>query len=115
MNEERNGSLPQPKGCVDAVDVNLRPDGCLILDGYLPLNLPLIPVKELPRRRKVVWVWVCCICGLGGMKVAVVSCPNCGIGRCPNCETRRYPIRELQASEATRTTRFLFLHFQESI
>ncbi|KAF6530123.1 hypothetical protein HZS61_001435 [Fusarium oxysporum f. sp. conglutinans] len=33
-------------------------------------------IKELPRRRKVVWVWVCCICGLGGMKVAVVSCPN---------------------------------------
>ncbi|KAH7219299.1 hypothetical protein DER44DRAFT_84733 [Fusarium oxysporum] len=45
--------------------------------------------KELPPRRKVVWIWICCQCGHGGMKVNIDPCPYCSTPRCPNCETQR--------------------------
>ncbi|KAI3572140.1 hypothetical protein IWW34DRAFT_824446 [Fusarium oxysporum f. sp. albedinis] len=55
----------------------------------LPLPRALLPLNELPPQRKVVYVWVCCCCGQGGMKVGVVPCPVCGVPRCPNCPTQR--------------------------
>lgn len=57
-----------------------------------PPRLP-VPIRELPPRRKVVWIWICCCCGHGGMKVSVDPCPHCGIPRCPTCHTQRYNIR----------------------
>ncbi|RSL64954.1 hypothetical protein CEP54_004425 [Fusarium duplospermum] len=69
-------------------------DDCLIVNGNQtapPTVCP--PFRELPPRRKVVWVWICCCCGHGGMKVSVDPCPNCGIPRCPNCTTQRLNIR----------------------
>ncbi|KAH7175760.1 hypothetical protein EDB81DRAFT_770941 [Dactylonectria macrodidyma] len=53
----------------------------------------LQPIRELPPRRKVVWVWTCCNCGNGGMKISVDPCPYCRIPRCPNCSTRKLTIR----------------------
>ncbi|CZR45357.1 uncharacterized protein FPRO_15468 [Fusarium proliferatum ET1] len=44
-------------------------------------------------RRRVSWVWFCCGCGHGGMKVIVISCPHCGLLRCPNCSVKRKEIR----------------------
>ncbi|KAG7001762.1 Protein SERAC1 [Fusarium oxysporum f. sp. conglutinans] len=55
----------------------------------LPLPRALLPINELPPQRKVVYVWVCCCCGQGGMKVGVGPCPVCGVPRCPNCPTQR--------------------------
>ncbi|KAK2691886.1 hypothetical protein QWA68_009112 [Fusarium oxysporum] len=52
-----------------------------------------IPFRELPSRRKVVWIWTCCVCGQGGMKISVDPCFRCGFDRCPNCETRRANTR----------------------
>jgi hypothetical protein len=51
------------------------------------------PIIETAPRRKVVWVWICCVCGYGGMKVSVDPCPNCCNPRCPNCDTRRINTR----------------------
>ncbi|KAK2136379.1 hypothetical protein NOF04DRAFT_1001920 [Fusarium oxysporum II5] len=51
------------------------------------------PYRVRPPRRKVVWIWFCCCCGHGGMKVSVDPCPRCGIPRCPNCDTQRYNTR----------------------
>ncbi|KAJ9428220.1 hypothetical protein QL093DRAFT_2129619 [Fusarium oxysporum] len=46
--------------------------------------------NSLPRNvRRAVWIWICCQCGHGGMKVSVDPCPYCSTPRCPNCETRR--------------------------
>ncbi|KAF4970052.1 hypothetical protein FSARC_2870 [Fusarium sarcochroum] len=51
----------------------LRPDfGFHAAAPALP-NYPLLPISELPPRRRVTWVWVCCCCGHGAMKVAAVS------------------------------------------
>lgn len=57
-----------------------------------PPRQPL-PFRELPPRRKVVWIWICCCCRHEGMKVSVDPCPHCGIPRCPNCNTQRLHIR----------------------
>ncbi|EWZ86970.1 hypothetical protein FOWG_10432 [Fusarium oxysporum f. sp. lycopersici MN25] len=51
------------------------------------------PYRVRPPRRKVVWIWFCCCCGHGGMKVSVDPCPRCGVPRCPNCDTQRYNTR----------------------
>lgn len=120
---------------------SLRPDADLDsetdLDMYYDLSLtqgddsrPLrtghllrtwTPLREVPPRRKVVWIWTCvgersglihspsyethtfvpieltstcqCICGQGGMKINVDPCFSCGFDRCPNCETRRVNSR----------------------
>ncbi|KAF5603050.1 arginyl-trna synthetase [Fusarium pseudocircinatum] len=37
------------------------------------------PFNELAPRKKVVYVWICCQCGHGGMKITVDPCPYCGI------------------------------------
>ncbi|KAH7180609.1 hypothetical protein DER46DRAFT_7649 [Fusarium sp. MPI-SDFR-AT-0072] len=62
-------------------------------DSFLPL-LP-IPINETPPRRNVIYIWFCCQCAHGGMKVAAVNCPRCGTPRCPNCTTQRYNTRAL--------------------
>lgn len=41
------------------------------------------------KRRKVMYVWICCSCGLGGMKISTGTCPSCGFSRCPNCIVTR--------------------------
>jgi ribosomal protein L37AE/L43A len=46
------------------------------------------------KRRKVIWVWTCCGCGSGGMRITAANCPRCGLPRCPMCNTTR---RELMS------------------
>ncbi|KAL5590579.1 hypothetical protein FOBRF1_014136 [Fusarium oxysporum] len=46
------------------------------------------------KRRKVIWVWTCCGCGIGGMRITAANCPRCGLPRCPMCNTTR---RELMS------------------
>ncbi|KAH7196661.1 uncharacterized protein B0J16DRAFT_3882 [Fusarium flagelliforme] len=75
----------------------LRPSRASITRVAAPLLFPRIPIIEgPPGRRRVVWVWVCCICGYGGMKISVDPCPNCCNPRCPNCDTRRINTRSHQ-------------------
>ncbi|KAH6960555.1 hypothetical protein DER45DRAFT_558127 [Fusarium avenaceum] len=52
-----------------------------------------VPINVLPHRKKVAWIWICCACGHGGMKVSAHPCEACGTPRCPNCNTRRYNLR----------------------
>ncbi|OBS27123.1 hypothetical protein FPOA_01064 [Fusarium poae] len=94
-------SLEQKKaessnGLVNIVDcirlLRLRPSGSVIACAAPPI-CPQIPISEIAPRRKVVWVWICCVCGYGGMKVSVDPCPNCCNPRCPNCDTRRINTR----------------------
>ncbi|KAI1067959.1 hypothetical protein LB507_004502 [Fusarium sp. FIESC RH6] len=76
---------------------HLRPSRPPITCVAAPLLNSRIPIIEgAPGRRRVVWVWVCCVCGYGGMKISVDPCPNCCNPRCPNCDTRRINTRSHQ-------------------
>ncbi|KAM5525898.1 hypothetical protein FOXYSP1_01942 [Fusarium oxysporum f. sp. phaseoli] len=69
-------------------DLSLRPSS--------PSGIPASPpgsFVEKPSRRKVIWIWFCCSCGNGGMKVSTDPCPRCGIPRCVNCDTQRLYTR----------------------
>lgn len=80
----------------------LRPSTLSIIDLAAPLFYPQIPIVDIAPRRKVVWVWICCVCGYGGMKVSVDPCPNCCNPRCPNCDTRRINTRSHKDSHFQR-------------
>ncbi|KAK2136377.1 hypothetical protein NOF04DRAFT_1306371 [Fusarium oxysporum II5] len=83
MVEEHYDDFSQPENCV----------GPAVINSFLPL-LP-VPINETPSLKKVIYIWFCCECGHGGMKVTTVNCPRCGTPRCPSCTTQRYKTRAL--------------------
>ncbi|KAH7007423.1 hypothetical protein EDB80DRAFT_684659 [Ilyonectria destructans] len=103
----------KPEGWLHAAEPNGEQGPNIPLNDYLEeaQNLPVppatseipppphraLPIRELPPRRgKVVNIWTCsrqCICGVGGMKVSVEPCPQCGIARCPSCRVDRVRFR----------------------
>ncbi|KAH7126499.1 hypothetical protein B0J13DRAFT_565570 [Dactylonectria estremocensis] len=70
------------------------PTFCLLDESETPPPpRQTLPIWELPPRRKVVWIWICCYCGHGGMKVSVDPCPRCSTPRCPTCHIQRFNVR----------------------
>ncbi|CVK84648.1 uncharacterized protein FMAN_01600 [Fusarium mangiferae] len=86
--ENRNSTL----AVTDWRNLCLRPP-IFFLNSAPPTLYFQTPFNELAPRKKVVYVWICCQCGHGGMKITVDPCPYCGVPRCANCDTRRFNSR----------------------
>ncbi|KAI5458227.1 hypothetical protein BGZ63DRAFT_407518 [Mariannaea sp. PMI_226] len=73
---------------VDDTDLNHGPIAADGEEGSLP-------IQEVPKRgrRRKIWVWICCRCCHGGMKVQTDPCPHCGIPRCPACPCQEIWVR----------------------
>jgi len=46
-----------------------------------------------PGRRRAVYVWQCCQCGLSGINIQVDTCPECQCARCAYCKTTKIQVR----------------------
>lgn len=92
QNHTVNGSAWRLVASDSTGEAEMRPTNCLVEAQAAPLSDAEVPIQELARR-KVVWVWICCCCGHGGMKVSVDPCPRCGVPRCPSCDTQRINTR----------------------
>ncbi|KAH7109218.1 hypothetical protein EDB81DRAFT_834314 [Dactylonectria macrodidyma] len=52
-------------------------------------------IHEWPRgKKRPVFIWTCCTCLHGGMRVAVTCCQGCGMPRCTYCRVEKIFIRE---------------------
>ncbi|KAE9375348.1 hypothetical protein N431DRAFT_402782 [Stipitochalara longipes BDJ] len=45
-----------------------------------------------PRKRPVVWLWVCCNCGGSGWSIRIENCPGCNAPRCQYCEVHKNAV-----------------------
>ncbi|KAH7256401.1 hypothetical protein BKA59DRAFT_467397 [Fusarium tricinctum] len=92
MQEKERHEAVRLSDDISSFDTHSTFNDCLESEG-VPRDIFVVPVKQLPPRKKAVWIWACCVCGNGGMKVSVDPCPYCGTPRCPNCDTRRANAR----------------------
>ncbi|KAI8669665.1 hypothetical protein NCS57_00782200 [Fusarium keratoplasticum] len=53
-----------------------------------------IPFSERARKKRTVFIWTCCSCLTGGMRVSVTNCPSCGLERCSYCQTEKIVVKE---------------------
>ncbi|KAH8894420.1 hypothetical protein GQ53DRAFT_83030 [Thozetella sp. PMI_491] len=76
------------------------------------------------KKRRVVWTWICCLCGTSSIPLATEHCPSCGCLRCAACDvnkqTRGYPLPVMLKNFSPQYSRFgtYFLqinHRQEAV
>ncbi|KAI5465097.1 hypothetical protein BGZ63DRAFT_379326 [Mariannaea sp. PMI_226] len=54
----------------------------------------LLPLRDHAKKKRVVFIWTCCLCPCSGMRVSTPRCPGCGIERCENCRIEKTIVRE---------------------
>ncbi|EWG36362.1 hypothetical protein FVEG_14661 [Fusarium verticillioides 7600] len=72
-------------------DLSLRPSTPSGILASPPGSFVEKPSRS--SRRRAIWIWFCCSCSHGGMKVSTDPCPSCGTPRCINCDTQRVYTR----------------------
>lgn len=96
----RRGSRIHPGLCAPDHLIPACPDGnfrqlkvCCIASPRYTSNKPTNTSSQPPPKRKAVWVWECCQCGVGNIGIHIEQCPECSCARCAYCETTKVQVR----------------------
>ncbi|KAH6712647.1 hypothetical protein BKA61DRAFT_610662 [Leptodontidium sp. MPI-SDFR-AT-0119] len=58
-----------------------------------PLDERIWQQFKPPSKKRTVYVWQCCQCGLSSIGIQTDPCPECGTARCAYCQTTKISVR----------------------